>query len=264
MSVFAGPATGQSPSLGNLLLSIDFANTKSYSGSGSTIFDSIISKQLTLSNSSFYSFDSLTNSINFDRSSVATSGGYARCVGTGSLTAANYLYNNHSSEILAKINSITTGYQDYPAVYNNTENGCLLAGYVGYHTMFVWNGGGGVNYVTWDGTNAPTYLSRNTTSISLGTSGTQIIQGKWFHIIVTKNGSTYKPYLNGNLLYTDTLVVALPCRSGNSLDLGAAATGTSFNYYSKSNIALFRMYNTVLSDDQVLQNFAAVRGRFGL
>ena len=47
MSVFAGPA----PSQGNLLLSIDFANTKSYPSSGSTITDSVVGNKLTLNNS---------------------------------------------------------------------------------------------------------------------------------------------------------------------------------------------------------------------
>jgi hypothetical protein len=260
MSVFAGPATGQSPSLGNLLLSIDFANTKSYPGGSSIITDSIAGSQITLNNPSFYSFDSATNSMNFTRDSTTVSGGYASITSfasSGPLYVRNYLYNNHTSEILARINTIQSGYQEYPAVYNNTNNSGLLAGYTGYHTMFLYNSSS-LNYHVWDGN-----TDRSTTGLTVGTSGTQIVQGQWFHMMVTRNSNTFKTYLNGQLIYTNSLVTTTT-QSNNTFMIGAAAVGSSFSAYTKSNVALLRMYNTALTDDQVLQNFAAVRGRFNL
>jgi len=267
MSVFAGPVTGQSPSLGNLLLSIDFANTKSYLGSGSTIIDSIAGYKLTLNNPSFYSFDSSTNSMNFTRDSATINGGFAYIIGgfaSGTaLNVSNYLYNNHTSEILARINTILSGYQEYPGVYNNTDNSGMLAGYTGYHTMFLYSSSY-LSYQLWDGTNAPTYAGRATTGLTVGTSGTQIVQGQWFHMVVTRNSNVFKTYLNGRLIYTDSFVAATPTPSNNTFEIGAASVGANYSAYTKSNIALLRMYNIALSDDQVAQNFAAVRGRFGL
>jgi hypothetical protein len=266
MSVFAGPVTGQSPSLGNLLLSIDFANTKSYPGSGSIITDSIAGSQLTLNNPSFYSFDSATNSMNFTRDSTTINGGYAsiNSFATGTpLHVANYLYNNHSSEILARINTILSGYQEYPAIYSSSNNNAMLAGYTGYNTMFIYNSGN-LNYTVWDGTNGPSsYVARATTGLTVGTSGTQIVQGQWFHMVVTRNGSTFKTYLNGNLIYTNSLVAVTPTPSNNIFEIGGAAIGT-YSSFTKSNVALLRMYNIALSDDQVLQNFAAIRGRYSI
>jgi hypothetical protein len=266
MSVFAGPATGVSPSQGNLLLSIDFANTKTYPGSGSTITNSIAGYNFTLSNPSFYSFDSATNSMNFTRDSVTVSGGYAGLYSPASsspLYQPTYLYNNHTSEILARINTIQSGYQEYPAVYNSTNINGLLAGYTGYHTMFLYSSSS-LNYHIWDGTNAPTYADRATSGLTVGTSGTQVVQGQWFHIVVTRNSNTFKTYLNGKLMYTDTFVAATPSPSNNNLLIGAAAVGASYSSYTKSNVALLRMYNTVLTDDQVAQNFVTIRGRYGI
>ena len=266
MSVFAGPAAGVSPSQGNLLLSIDFANTKAYPGSGSIVTDPIAGNNFTLSNPSFFSFDSATNSMNFTRDSATVNGGYAGLynpASSGPLYHATYLYNNHTSEILARINTILSGYQEYPAVYNNTDNSGMLAGYTGYHAMFIYNSGS-LNYQIWDGTNAPTYGNRSTSALTVGTSGTRIIQGQWFHMVVTRNSNTFKTYLNGQLIYTNTLVAATPSPSNNNLYIGSAPVGASYSGYTKSNVALLRMYNTVLTDDQVAQNFAAIRGRYGL
>ena len=264
MSVFAGPAAGVSPSQGNLLLSIDFANTKAYPGSGSIVTDPIAGNKLTLNNPSFYSFDGATNSMNFTRDSATVSGGYASITGlSGSLANGTYMYTNHTSEILARINTILSGYQEYPAVYNNTDNSGMLAGYTGYHTMFLYNSSS-LFYQLWDGTNAPTYPVRSTSALTVGTSGTRIIQGQWFHMVVTRNSNTFKTYLNGQLIYTDTLVAATPSPNNNNLFIGSAPVGASYSAYTKSNVALLRMYNTVLTDDQVAQNFAAIRGRYGL
>jgi hypothetical protein len=83
-------------------------------------------------------------------------------------------------------------------------------------------------------------------------------------MVVTRNSNTFKTYLNGKLMYTDTLVAATPSPSNNNLLIGAAPVGASYSSYTKSNVALLRMYNTALTDDQVLQNFAAVRGRYNL
>ena len=83
--------------------------------------------------------------------------------------------------------------------------------------------------------------------------------GVWSHLVCSYDGETgLKGYHNSILKRT------------NSIDLGAIPI-TSFQIGRNSNspflqgtVAEFRVYNRQLSDDEVLQNYNALKGRFGL
>jgi hypothetical protein len=77
----------------------------------------------------------------------------------------------------------------------------------------------------------------------------------WYYVGVTKNGGTAKMYVNG--LQVGTSGVSSPKTSGN-------AGVTLFPYYPQdlATMGLCQIYDRVLSDDEVFQNFSAIRGRY--
>jgi hypothetical protein len=175
---------------------------------------------------------------------------------SGALASNTYLYNDHTTEVWARINDRN------PAYYDAYEGANVLVTFAGYHSMFLYEAST-FYYLIWDNTGTtPKYTS----SLTLGTSGTDIIQGQWFHVAVTKSGSTFKTYLNGVLKKTDTITSTALSGVSNRLALGSAYdnNAASFNYYAKNNVGCLKMYNATLSADEISQNFNALRSRFSI
>jgi hypothetical protein len=171
------------------------------------------------------------------------------------LTSANFLYNDHTVDIWARINDRNT------SNYDAWENYSTLFGYRGFHSGFMYTSSS-LFYELWDGLTV-----RAPTGLTLGTSGTDIIQGQWFNVSITRSGSIFKTYLNGTLRYTDTLSVTnVNTEVLNLIQLGGMADGTEggFYRYTKNNIGCLKMYNAALSADEIRQNFNALRGRYGI
>ena len=81
----------------------------------------------------------------------------------------------------------------------------------------------------------------------------------WYHIVATTSGTSHALYLNGTSIGTAT--AAGPwAASGENTTIGYAG----FHTYTTSNIAAIRLYNTGLTEAQILQNFTAHRDRFGI
>ena len=78
-----------------------------------------------------------------------------------------------------------------------------------------------------------------------------------YYIGVTKNGGSTKMYVNGNQVGTGT--VSSPKTAGSS-------STYIFEYYSPSlcNFDNLVVYNRVISDSEVLQNYNALKTRFGI
>lgn len=199
-----------------------------------------------------------TDYVKFDRVASPKNGGLMNSTLTGNLTAANFLYNNHTWEIWFKINDITP-------VGSTNEGVSCLAGYNGYHAGF-WYSASSLTYSLWNGTAGnPTCASW-----TVGTSGAQINQGSWYQVVVVANNGSFIPYVNGQQVgtsYTPTYSVT-GIGISNTLNIGAfqnLAAGTgNYCYYSKNQVANMKMYNRALSPSEILQNFNALKGRFGL
>ena len=206
----------------------------------------------------YYTFND--DSIQFTRSAAAPKdGGRMYSTMTGSLTAANFLYNNHTWEIWFKINDRTTG------AYDGTEALSTLSVYSGYHAGF-WYNSTGMSYAIWNGISTlPTCASW-----TLGASGSQINEGSWYQIVVVNSSGTFIPYINGAPLGTGSTptISATGIGTGNNLFLGAAVNAVagagSYNFYSKNTISNMKMYNRALSASEILKNFNALRGRFSI
>lgn len=173
---------------------------------------------------------------------------------SGPLASNTYLYNDHTTEVWARINDRNG------ANYDPYDAESVLAVFAGFHSMFYYYSGG-LRYVIWDNV-GPTVKA--TSDLSLGTSGTDIIQGQWFHVAVTKSGSTFRTYLNGTLRKTDTITSTPLSGVTNRLALGSAYDGYlgAFYFYSKTNVGCLKMYNSTLTADEISQNFNALRGRY--
>jgi hypothetical protein len=226
--------------------------------------DTISTYSPTLSNTAFYNYNS-NGTIQFTRSASTPKdgGGLVGNYPTGPLSPGNFLYNDHTWEIWFKINDIT------PGSYDGTEGWSALAVYQGYHQGFYYTSNA-MDYYIWDydGVTASAFLCSRWT---LGTSGTQLIQGNWYQLVVTNNNKTFTPYMNGVQLgtgYTATNLRFNNLYQGGVIGIGKAAAVAaglgSYIYYSKSTFGGMKMYNRALRADEVLQNFNAQRGRYGL
>ena len=81
------------------------------------------------------------------------------------------------------------------------------------------------------------------------------------------NSSRLSAYINGiqqNLTYTGT--IPSTAGSGNTLYIGNTGpfSGPNNNLYSVGNLGSFQSYNRALSAQEILQNFNALRGRYGV
>jgi hypothetical protein len=95
-----------------------------------------------------------------------------------------------------------------------------------------------------------------------GTFPVQPSTGVWYNMVGTYNGASLSMYQNGTLISSQTSVGSLAYASNlNNLHIGR---NQSNNRYLSGSIAIVSVYNRALSTDEVLQNYEAVRERFGL
>ena len=97
------------------------------------------------------------------------------------------------------------------------------------------------------------------TQLSVGTTGTVAeLVGVWLHIAVTYNGITMSMYKNGSL------VVSGPTTAQIKNNIKNLTIGRRGDNYFRGQIAVARIYSRALSATEVLQNFNALRGRYGV
>jgi hypothetical protein len=172
------------------------------------------------------------------------------------------MYNNFTWEVWFKINDIN------PGVYKGNEAWSNLIMYRGWHAGFMYTATGLV-FTMWSGAST----SVTPASWTVGTSGSHINQGTWHQILLVRTGDVFTPYVNGSLLGTGstTATSVTGVNIQNDIFLGGVGAGggsgaiaTDYNYFPKNTIANSKMYNRALTAAEVLQNFNALRGRFGI
>jgi hypothetical protein len=88
-----------------------------------------------------------------------------------------------------------------------------------------------------------------------------------YHVLYTWGNSTVKVYLNGVLeSTTSTLQAANGRQNVTQLGVGTTPRGIGYRdgYYWNGKIYQVKFYNRALSASEVLQNYNATKGRFGL
>jgi len=86
--------------------------------------------------------------------------------------------------------------------------------------------------------------------------------GTWHHYVGTYNRSTTtaKVYVNGVLKNTNSAIVSGPSSNSQALLLGSRSGSSGFG----GNISRTSIYNRDVTAAEVLQNYNATKGRFGL
>ena len=86
----------------------------------------------------------------------------------------------------------------------------------------------------------------------------------WINAVWLWNGSTYRIFLNGiEVSYSSQQSLPSPASTG-STPIRLAADNTVSNPCFKGQISSFLIYNRVLTNQEVLQNYNALKGRFNL
>ena len=120
----------------------------------------------------------------------------------------------------------------------------------GYYIQLSSNNPSSVNFITnQSGTNQVT------------TSTLSLIIGAWNNLSVTRSGSSVRTYING---VDATASAGIHINPTSSTDNFVLSSYNSVSIFSNIRIASFQVYNRTLSAIEVLQNFNAVRSRFGL
>ena len=226
--------------LENLEFYLDAGNPSSYSGSGTTWYDlSPNSYDLTLTNSPTYN----------------------------SGTDAHFDFNGSNQYAIRSMGGATTNYD-----YFTTEIWARTDANTGssYHALFQLNAdgtsGGGAPAIRTLTSSATSVLDchfHNTSNVvptnATIQSTTGMSTGAWRHICYTYDQANTRLYINGSLETTSGTVGAQTVDTFDSIYVGAGD-----GRYLNGDIAIVRHYSQTLSDAEVLANFNAEKGKFGL
>lgn len=227
MSVNAGPDTIES----GLVFTLDAANSKSYPGSGTTWTDISGGGNVgTLAGGPTFS-TTLGGIISFDGSNDIVTIPNNVSLDTQTPTV----------EVWVRTNSTTQSGFWFEKGAVNTQYSLFQEGPYIQWRMYI----GGITQLT------------TTTAIVMNTSN-------WYQIVGTFTTGSRKLYINGVLVNSDTQTgtIATDTR-GMSIGAYGGTSGTN-GYFYNGSLAICRVYNRVLSAAEIIQNFNALRGRFGV
>jgi len=237
MSVKGGPNTVTS----GLVLELDAGNIKSYPTTGTTWFDkSGNANNGTLINGPTFNTGSL-GSIVFDGVDDSTGLGNILNIGLNSWTISCWF----------RINS--------PSGVQGIMGKTSARSYVGRYTLFIENG---FLYGLLQAENSGNY--------TVTTSITPYNDLKWHNAVLsidrTQNMTLYIDSINISSTSISASVNVNLTGSTDNLYVGSygSSDGTAPLYSFNGNIATAQIYNRALLADEVLQNYNATKGRFGL
>jgi hypothetical protein len=230
MAFFRGPSVVTD----GLILYLDAANPDSYPGSGTSWFDI----------SSGGNNGTLTNGPTFD------SGNKGGILFDGINDYVNI--NNTRNTIVGNVNITVSFWINFISFFDTFD--CFL----------------GVN--TSSGGNRFLLGVRNTGSIVVNRSGvdnitsTGIIDaGAWYNISVSNNSSGIANLVvNGIKNNEITQTLTIPFASNDTWTIGAEYDSSSLGDYINARVSNVIIYNKILTDSEILQNYNATRTRFGL
>jgi len=226
---------------------LDAANIKSYPGSGTTWSDlSGNGNNGTLTNGPTFNSSNL-GSISFD--------GVNDYVQFGGTT----LY--FTSYITQQITIETWVYIPSSATWTNGFYSNIIArgGFDGSHGLFRTTTNNQIS--AWFRQNG------NTLSPLVIESTGNMERDKWTHIVGIWKSPGSALYINGQLSSENNTTFGEPAASAENtnwwIGLNSAASGNNGNYFN-GNQTLTKIYNRALTASEVLQNYNATKGRFGL
>ncbi len=210
-----------------LVLCLDAGNTKSYTGSGTTWTDlSRNGNNGTLTNGP--AFNSGNNG------AIVFDGTDDRVTVTNSIPALNDL----TIEIFL-----------YPTVVDSTQN-IFFDQYLSLR--FEISGSNKFNSHLGNGVSAWYYTSlQSVTTVTINT---------WYHVVLTRRGTTATFYLNG--IAENSLSVSSNATGTGNITLGQHTPDTNYAWAGK--MGNVKVYSTALTPSEILQNYNSTKSRFGL
>jgi hypothetical protein len=211
-----------------LVLALDAANTKSYSGSGTTWSDlSGNENNGTLTNGPTFDSGNL-GSLSFDGVNDEVNAGNNSSLSVGNnITANAWFYVNSTASYQAILGKVTSGFGLGWELANSSGT---------FRTTFRPSG---------------TLINLEIGSLSVG---------NWYMGTMTFDNTTARLYLNGVQTGSTTTGGPVTLNSTEPLTIGKRVQGSFYN----GNIAQASIYNRALSAEEVLQNFNATKSRYGL
>ena len=233
MGLFHSPTV----STENLILYLDAGNYNSYSGSGTVWKDLTGNQNGTLTTGQTYSSSNF-GSINF-------AGASNQIVNVGA--ANQYFYGgnlNITFEAWVKSPGLAVG-----------KYICGIFGFSYGNRLYIAGDGNVVFGIYNSATNSWGYYA--------STSGLNLFDNQWHHVVGTMTSTTGSIYTDGVLRTSGA-----GTHTGTNIWIGMSAQiGNNQNdayYHFNGNIAVARFYRRALTATQVSNNFNALRGRFGI
>ena len=213
-----------------LVLSLDAANRKSYPGSGNTWNDlSGINSSGELVNSPTY------NSSNLGYFQFVTDD-YVRIPNNTALDT-----QTPTVEVWVKTNSTNQNGFWFEKGDVNTQYSLFQEGTTIRWRMYI----GGITQLS---TTTATYMNT----------------ANWYQVVGTYTSGTRRLYINGVLVNSDTQSGTIATNAGG-MSIGAYGGYTGGkSYFYNGNESICRVYNRELSAAEIIQNFNALRGRYGI
>jgi len=236
-----------------LVLNLDAGNTSSYSGSGTTFYD------LSGNNNNA----SLINSPTF--TSVSNNGSYF------TLNGSNQLINISSNSSLQPTNSITL--ESWFNLISIKSYNVLIAK---PYTSAPWNNPY-LSYMLRIDYSSPYMIIEfglcingvyHSPGSGIGTYGNGFYyiftSGNVYNLVATYNAGNICIYVNGNLSFTTTITSGSINYQNYPVLIGADYGASPYGEYTNTKIYNTKIYNRALTDQEILQNFNSLRGRYGI
>jgi len=109
----------------------------------------------------------------------------------------------------------------------------------------------------------------STTFRTPGGSGTELVgvaatinTGEWYHSTFTRSGTTFKAYLDGVLIGTNTNTNFTNSSGMSAIRIGYSADADGADRTFEGSVGPMAIYERTLTDDEVYQNYEAQKTRF--
>lgn len=213
-----------------LVLCVDAGNPRSYPGTGTAWNDATSSGyNFTLTNGPAYSSSNL-GFFTFDAVNDIATAGYNTALDT----------QTPSVEVWVKTNSLNQNGFWFEKGAVNTQYSLFQEGLAIQWRMNI----GGVT--------------------NLSTASSYISTSAWAQVVGTYTSGTRVLYVNGVAVNSDSQTGTIATNS-SGMSIGAYGGNSGSNaYWYNGALSICRVYNKALSATEVLQNFNATRGRYGI
>jgi len=246
MSLSYGPSIATS----QLELYLDASNIKSYPGSGNNWYD--VGPYKSTFNSSTYTYPS-----------IGSSGSVKYFIFVNNGTTINNIWSTTLNVTVNTELQYTRIGWFYLTSYSNVWSPIILNEIGNNSNMaLVVNSTGKLGFYQYDSTQ-----SNGTAQGDYGVFGSVTINtGQWYMGAITVNRITnsLSIYVNGALDTTTSINVIGNSGSNNIFIGGTAADSYGGDRMFKGNIASVSHYNRILTQTEILQNFNALRRRYGI